>query len=166
MPHISFHPAPGLGELMPGWHIVPQNPIAPDYTELVPTPQARSGGRPVYVPHMGELMPAKFTEPENPIRNALGLRGCGGCGCGGGCKAGCGCPSAIGFSGLDGLGDSIMDTLTTGYTPWVIGGAALLLLFATGRGGREQRAYREDVEKARKRHLRRYQRVRRAIRAF
>lgn len=168
MPHISLHPAPGLGELMPGWHIVPQNPIAPDYTELVPTPQARANGRTVYVPHIGELMPAKFTEPENPIRKAMGL---GGCGCGGGCsrcnydgsarcKQGCGCPSAIGFSGLGDLSD-VMDTLTTGYMPYVIGGG-LLLLFLSGRG----KSYREDVARVRSRHPTRIGRVRRAVASY
>ena len=160
MPHINLHPAPGLGELMPGWHVVPQNPIAPDYTELVPTPQARSGGHPVYIGRISELMPAKFTEPENPIRRAMGMGNCGSCGCGGNCKRGCGCPSAIGFSGLGDLSD-IADTLTTGYMPWILGGGLVLLLLS-GRG----KSYREDVRRVRARHPTRLARARRAVAAF
>lgn len=170
MPYINRHPAPGLGELMPGWHVVPQNPIAPDYTELVPTPQARSGGRPVYVPHIGELMPGRFVEPENPIRKAMGMGSCGGCaGCGScghygpaRCQEGCGCPSAIGFSGLGGLGDlsSVMDTLTTGYMPYLIGGG-LVLWFLSGRGSDYSRAKSE----LRRKYPSRYRRARRAVAA-
>ena len=167
MPHLSLHPAPGLGELMPGWFVVPQNPIAPDSTPLVPTPQARSGGKPVYIPRMGELMPAKFTVPQNPlVRELCGLGvlggGCSGCGSSGEakCKQGCGCPSAIGFSGLGDL-SNVMDSLTTGYMPWLIGGG-LLLLFMSGRGG----SYREDVARVRSKHPTRLGRVRRAVASY
>ena len=182
MSQINFHPAPGLGELMPGWFVVPQNPIAPDRTELMPTPQARSGGRPVYVPHVGELMPAKFTVPQNPLVRELrglgvlggcgscGMAGCAGCGSASGeakCGAGCGCASAIGFSGLGSFGDSLSglaDTLTTGYMPYLIGGG-LLLLFLSGRGSSRE-GYRKAVDEAGRRYPSRYRRVRRAMAAY
>jgi len=172
MPFLHLHPAPGLGELMPGWFVVPQNPIAPDYTALVPTPQAKAHGQPVRVRGMRELLSARFTVPQNPIRRELsgnGVTGLGGCGCaGGGCMGNCGCPSAIGFSGLGqttdttGATGSLMDTLTTGYTPYVIGGALLFMFFMSGRG----RSYREDVAKVRQRHPSRYQRVKRAVESY
>jgi hypothetical protein len=71
--HLNAHLAPGLGELLPGWFVLPQNPIA----------AARQGR----VPHIGELLPASFTVPENPIIRALTVGhhgGCGACSCGGG----------------------------------------------------------------------------------
>lgn len=166
MPHIKFHPAPGLGELMNGWFNVPQNPIAPDYTELVPTPQAKAGGRPVYTAKLGELMPGKFVVPQNPIVREL-ASGLAGCGCGGGCNKGCGCPSAIGFSGLGDVADdayiglrNALDSMPS-YVPWVIGGGLVLLLLS-GRG----KSYREDVSKVRARHPTRAARLRRMASSY
>ncbi len=95
--NISFHPAPGLGDLMPGWYPVPQNPM----TDGV-----------AYIPRIGEIMAGSYPVPQNPIRDytkgqvtLLGQQngcgpgmingqvanpdatgeGLGGCGCGGGC---------------------------------------------------------------------------------
>lgn len=99
MAHILYHPAPGLGELLPGWFVVPSNPIVPAYR----------------IPGIGDLLPASFPVPQNPLVAAVtSPTGCGmpntsptlsgmGCGCSAGCGSGmCG---SMGMAGLDALGD-------------------------------------------------------------
>lgn len=66
MPHLGFHPAPGLGDLMPGSYVVPNNPFHP--ASLNPSPVGR-------VPSIGELLPAKFPIPFNPIVHHRGVGG-------------------------------------------------------------------------------------------
>ena len=62
MAHSNFHPAPGMGQMLPGWFAVPQNPI-------------------IRASVMGVM-------PEQG--KALEVSGLGyGCGCG--CDGGCGC---------------------------------------------------------------------------
>ena len=86
MPMLNFHPAPGLGDLLPGWHSVPQNPLRPDSTPLVPTVRAATGNAITVKPKMGDLLPGKFTVPQNPIRkNLMSSMGMAGMGCGCGC---------------------------------------------------------------------------------
>lgn len=65
MSHIGIHPAPGLGDMVPGWFVIPNNPIR----------DGQSATGVGYIPHIGELIPAKFGIPENPI--IRGLAGCG-----------------------------------------------------------------------------------------
>lgn len=72
MSHINRHPAPGIGDLLPGFYVVPQNPIR----------AAQQGIG--YVPHFGELVPAMFTVPDNPLVKSLA--GLGSMGCNGGCS--------------------------------------------------------------------------------
>jgi hypothetical protein len=119
--NIHRHPAPNraLGELLPGWFDIPQNPIT-----------ARSQGI-NYTPTLGEIMAGSFTIPENPIVNfasgnvlplgvnpakagvvngqPVGTGMSGGCGCGGSC-GGCG----------GGMGDISAD-LTTFSTDLMAG---------------------------------------------
>lgn len=95
--NIQFHPAPGLGDLMPGWFPVPQNPMTDGIS---------------YIPRIGEIMAGNYPVPQNPIKDytkgqvtLLGQQngcgpgmingqvanpdaGLGGCGCGGGCSGG------------------------------------------------------------------------------
>ena len=139
MSHIQRHPAPGFGDLMPGWYSVPQNPIRDAGTALVPS--ANSMGQVTRVPRMGELMAASFTVPQNPLMAALstvgrdqslsGLRGCAGCGGGG-----------VNPYGMQGLGDFstwASATSPVGSLPnWAFFGglAALGGYFFFGRGGR------------------------------
>lgn len=98
MANLNRHPAPGLGDLMSGYFVVPQNPI-----------QMASDGVSV-VPALGDFMAASFVVPQNPLRDQvlgitapigqgisgrkMGLSGCGGdsCGCGGSC----GCSGGMG----------------------------------------------------------------------
>lgn len=98
--NISHHPAPGLGDLLPGFFVVPQNPV----TDAVR-----------YVPNLGDIMPGAFVVPQNPVVDRaaghvvpIGTSGVsGGCGCG--CSGGGGC----GVSKLNhqpiGMGDVAAD---------------------------------------------------------
>ena len=122
--NIHRHPAPNraLGELLPGWFDIPQNPIT----------AAKQGVN--YTPTLGEIMAGSFVVPQNPIVNfasgnvlpigvAPGKGGMvngqpvagpgmsGGCGCGGSC-GGCG--------GGGGMGDISAD-LTTFMTDLTAG---------------------------------------------
>ncbi len=104
MSQINIHPAPGLGDLAPGWFVVPQNPLRPDSTVLVPSVQASAPGQITRKPHIGEFVAASFTVPQNPIVKNLqthmgGLAGGMGCGCGTpDCNGG---PNYQGLSGFD-----------------------------------------------------------------
>lgn len=77
MAQLNYHPAPGLGDLLPGFFVVPQNPIQPV----------------TYTPRIGEIMPGSFSVPQNPLKDyvtgnvrLIGTgNGVSGCGCGGGC---------------------------------------------------------------------------------
>lgn len=140
MAHIGRHPAPGLGELIPGSFVVPQNPI-----------MAAS-----YIPHIGELLPASFVIPQNPLIAAMltpagtgmpnntrgltygsGLSGLGGgCGCRGGM---CGC-------GMSGLG-LFEDPMTLA----LLAGGVLMVLWGMAPGGRE---YHEGRKKLRETYQR------------
>jgi hypothetical protein len=93
---LNQHPAPGLGDLLPGFFVVPQNPMAST----------------TYVPRIGDILPGSFPVPQNPIKDYMsgrlnliarepgvqgkingkpaGVSGCSGgsCGCGGSCGGG------------------------------------------------------------------------------
>lgn len=71
MAHLNFHPAIGFGDLMPGWHVVPQNPIRDAGTPLVPSLQATQPNRVMRRGRLAELMPGGFVVPQNPLRTAL-----------------------------------------------------------------------------------------------
>lgn len=172
MARMNYHMAPGLGDLIPGWFVVPQNPI-----------QAAAQGGVKYIPKMGELIGASFVVPQNPLKRALGLpeappsmlqrgstwveemyakaksavglsgMGCGGCGCGGSC-GGC---------GMSGITDSTIDfdwdKITSGTAGWptyaIIAGGAWLAFSMMSRG----KGYREAVSTAKRRHPRRISRL-------
>lgn len=96
---LGHHPAPGLGEMLPGWFDVPQNPIA-------------NGVR--YTRGVGEIIGAAYTVPQNPVKDfmkgqvkALGTQGVGDCGCGCGGAGGCGGGqlNGIGLSGIGTIAD-------------------------------------------------------------
>ncbi len=161
MAHIGLHPAPGLGELIPGSFVVPSNPIV----------------QPSYIPHIGELLPASFPVPQNPLIAAItsppgyGLPNQPGLGCGcqpGGCGSGM-CGSAAGMAGLGGdcgciggmcgcgmgqLGFADPMSLT------LMAAAAILLLWMWAPGGSEYKkelraaktAYEDRVTRARGEH--------------
>ena len=167
--NIAYHPAPGLGELLPGWYDVPQNPIAPGAAGVRYTPTVQES-----LAGLGEFIGASFVVPQNPIKdyvqgnvkpigtdpNAPGvvngsLSGVGcGCACGGGS---CSCGGGMGdissdlqtFSADLGAGDymkAIMDPVWG--VPIVIWVGALWFLFAgTGqsRAGKAVRTVRRKV---------------------
>ena len=90
MAFTNIHPAPGVGELMPGFYVVPQNPIAMAQTGMG------------YFARMGELLPGAFTVPQNPIvKNfASGMQGLGTMGCAPGSQCGGGFTGALAGMGL------------------------------------------------------------------
>ena len=158
MAFTNIHPAPGMGELMPGFFVVPQNPITMAQTGMG------------YFARMGELLPASFSVPQNPIVNnfATGMQGMGTLGCGGnkGCAAGfTGALSggsigelvdghfvvpqnpitaaAAGMGGLGSLGEfdaSMLNPASWGMGTFAIVGIGLFLIFMSGRPGRSQKS--------------------------
>ncbi len=159
MSHIAFHPAPGLGDLLPGWHSVPQNPIT----------AGESAVR--YTPRIGELVAAYFSLPANPlVQHGMG---------------GCGCQSRA----ADGMGEldlsSAWETVTASASgvidsaksinPWVLGGGlalvAILLFRPSGSEYRQamsaaREKYRGEVSRVKARYPRVAGRARRAAGAF
>ena len=161
--NINRHPAPNrtLGELMPGWYDVPQNPIAQSQFGVARTPT------------LGEIMAGAFAVPQNPIVNfgtgnvqpigvqpgapgrlngqVMGVSGVG-CGCGGGC----GCGSGMGDVGADlsvfmtdltsgNINQALFTDTIMGFPAWfgVAGVAALGLYLFSGTGSsRASKAYR------------------------
>lgn len=155
MSMISYHPAPGLGDLLPGFFVVPQNPI-------------KDAQGVTYVPRIGEILPGSYAVPQNPIKDYMGGRlnligrepgvpgkvngQLSGCGCGGSC-GGCG---GLGDISTDiskftsdlsagNFGQAIQDSIF-GVPMWAIAGGLALLFFAGGEShsyyGRTRRASR------------------------
>lgn len=110
MSNLRLHPAPGMGDLMTGWYVVPQNPL-----------QLASEGV-VVKKSLGDLLDGCFVVPQNPLRdytmgmvaplgqgiagrpmkpqaNGGGMSGLGDCGCG--CGGSCGCGGGMGDIGAD-----------------------------------------------------------------
>ncbi len=67
MSRLQYHPAPGIGEILPGFYVVPQNPLRALSAEPV-----RQLGI-TRTPHIGELVAANYVVPQNPLRKALGM---------------------------------------------------------------------------------------------
>ena len=132
--NIPFHPAPGLGEMLPGFFVVPQNPI-----------KAAGGmGGIRYQPHVGELMPASFTVPQNPIVKNI-RTGMGGLATG----------RFMGFTGgMSGLGEFDLSSITENFKPgewstqtWLMIAGAGILLIMMARPGQSQ--YKAAMSQAR-----------------
>lgn len=131
MAWVNHHVAPGLGDLLPGWFVVPQNPIAQPH-ELK------------RVESIGEFLPARLLTPYNPLLHSLASVG----------RA----PGERGGGkvGIMGLGEFNLSTFTGSIgdavkgisgTQWaMIGGGVLLLVLLVSRPGRSQ--YREAVSRA------------------
>lgn len=67
-----------MGELLPGFFVVPQNPIWDNKSRSV-APMGFAGAK--YIPHIGELLPGRFSVPQNPLIAQIrkGMAGMGGC---------------------------------------------------------------------------------------
>lgn len=156
MSMINYHPAPGLGDLLPGFYVVPQNPIQST----------------TYVPRIGEILPGSYAVPQNPIKDYMAGRlnligrepgvpgkvngkpvGVSGCGCGGTC-GGCSGGGGLGdissdFSKISSdfsagnYGQAIQDPIF-GIPLWAIAGGIALLMFAGG----PQHSYYHRARKA------------------
>ncbi len=152
MSQINRHPAPGLGDLINGWFIVPQNPLRagspppPPPTVIVPSVQATAPGRVLRKPRLGDFVAASFVVPQNPLAKRMGMGGCGctdlGCGCGGGANS----------SGLQGFDvSSITDwaqqpSFVSASVPnWLLfGGAGVAAWLLFMPGGSEYRSARAE----------------------
>ena len=150
---MPFHPAPGLGDLVGGFFVVPQNPIMDAGTPMVPSVQAQYPNRITRRPRMGDLVAASFVVPQNPLLpNAQPMS-----------QAGLGCASCSGanFYGMSGLGQTfstVMGDFTGGnfsqgmtdFSAWiqessifpsvpnwaVVGGGAVALMMLMGAGAK------------------------------
>ena len=151
MAQLNYHPAPGMGDLLPGFYVVPQNPVQPVK----------------YIRGISEILPGSFPVPQNPVKDytrgqtkLIGQTGVGDCGCGCGGSGGCGGQ----INGIRGLGDFSTDygTFTGnlsagnymaalqstffGVPVWAVAGALVLVMFAGGQKhsyvGRGRRAAR------------------------
>ena len=166
MSMIAYHPAPGLGLMLPGWFVVPNNPF-----------EARQAIG--YQPTLGEIMPARFAVPENPLLRALSLGAAPKCLCSSmGC--GMGCPTH-GMAGLPEMWEQVKSTATGawstvtgavsgalagGWTTYaLLGGGALVLYMMLARGGgyrsaarRARQEYRAKIAGLKAQHGRRYKR--------
>lgn len=140
MAFTNIHPAPGLGELMPGFYVVPQNPITMAQTGMG------------YFPKMGELLPGAFTVPQNPIVSNFrsGMQGMGTMGCAGGRDCSAGFTGALAGMGLD-IGGSELEVDPTSLLPsqwssstmWIaIAGAFVLLLSFKPNTGEKKKELR------------------------
>lgn len=131
MAWINHHPAPGLGDLLPGWFVVPQNPIT----------QPHEMKR---VESIGEFLPARLMLPYNPLVNALATVGRASGDRGGGRVSLMG----LGEFNLSSITGNIGDAFGSMDTKkWLmIGGGALVLILLLSRPGRSQ--YREAVSRA------------------
>lgn len=151
MAGINRHPAPGLGELQPGWFVVPQNPI---------------DGPVSYIRGIGDILSTGgFTVPQNPVAgyNAghvlpIGVQpgvqgtinnkpttGVSGLGCGCDSGSSCGCGSGMGDISADftkfttdlsngNIMDAIVNDTLFGIPVWAYGVMAGIFLFAGGEG--------------------------------
>jgi len=145
--NLPYHPAPGLGDLLPGYFSVPQNPI----TDRLPV---------TMTPGIGDILPGSFPVPQNPIKDftrgqvkmigqqtGTGYPGLSGCGCG--CNGGGGCSGSlnghpVGMGGLSEDWSAIQTNITDGnymgalqntvfgIPVWAIGAFAVLILFSGG----------------------------------
>src|SRR5579863_8168943 len=84
--NLAYHPAPGLGDLLPGFYVVPQNPL-------------KQSAPVTYTPGIGDLVEGSavnFVVPQNPLKSYISGKvrplgtGMGACGCGCGGSGGCG----------------------------------------------------------------------------
>lgn len=167
---IPVHPAPGLGDLLPGWFVVPQNPIKGASTPVVATVTAKAGGSVVKVPSMGDLLPGMFVVPQNPLKQALASppgsgvpgtkapqapgMGCFSCGLGQTTTPGGGLMGSL-SSATSGITGWLTQSSIAGLPNWALVGGGLAALFLLMPSGSEYQAARS--------HARGYRRLARAM---
>lgn len=135
MAWINHHPAPGFGDLLPGWFVVPQNPIT----------QPHQMKR---VQSVGEFLPARLLTPYNPLLNSLRTVGRPAGDVGGG-RVGLMGMGEFNLSTFTGnIGDAVKGISTTQWL--MIGGAVVVLVVLLSRPGRSQ--YREAVGRAKEQY--------------
>lgn len=180
MAQIGHHPAPGLGELIPGWFVVPANPITaarsgggigefmPSYYPVPQNPIQAAGYR---IPSIGEILPASFTVPQNPLVAAIMSPGGMGCGCAAGCGSGM-CGSGMGDLGSDcgcvggmcgcGAGMGFLESMDPMTLALVAGGLVLAWMVMAPGGS----AYRQELASAKSAYSNRVARARSEHRGY
>lgn len=140
MPFIDIHPAPGLGEMLPGWFVVPNNPFAP------PQPIGMGTG-------VGMILPAAASQNARnvlldiaqTVGRAPGERG----------------KDPVVIHGLGAFEASDLNPQNWDLPTWIfIAGAGLFLLATMRRGRLEYKAakhaakarYYEALSEAKKQH--------------
>jgi hypothetical protein len=168
MSNLAYHPAPGLGDLLTGYYVVPQNPL-----------QMAQEGVSVK-PALGDFVAASFVVPQNPLlaqitgtvapigqgaagtplmrkkRPTSSMSGLGGCGCG--CSGGGGgCGGGMGTLSTDlsqftsdltsgNISQAIFTDTISGIPVYVIAALAVGTMYLLGAGeksgtGRGKRNY-------------------------
>ena len=116
MPFINVHPAPGLGEMLPGWYVVPNNPFQPR------KPVAIGKG-------MGLMLPASTPIPQNPLIDTLKTVGMPA-----GQTGKVGVINGLGVIDLERYAEKL-DPRSWSMNTWlIIGGALLIVLLMTRKG--------------------------------
>jgi hypothetical protein len=155
----------GVGDFVPGWFSVPQNPVGglSGFASAVFTVPQNPVGLGDFAPVSAMYVPAIQNSVLADAR-ARGLAGVGclcggrGVGCGSNTKCGCNGHGGRGMGSLDTSSftaflSSVPSSLASGdMTAWIVvgGAAAVLLLIATGtRFGSDRSAYRDAMEEAR-----------------
>jgi hypothetical protein len=151
MATLTFHPAPGLGDLIPGSFVVPQNPVTAGIQRVAT---------------IGEILPGFYPVPQNPLAGANTKnfgRMPGDCGCG--CAGAGTCRSSAGMGALSDYIPEIPESVAGIPVTYLLGGA-LLAYFILSRGSeyRDEHAelrakYKYDAARLRRQSPRRYARV-------
>jgi hypothetical protein len=165
MAGINRHPAPGLGELQPGWFVVPQNPMdgPVSYVQGIGDILATGGfavpQNPVVSRSSGVIQPIGTQPGAKAMINGKAVSGgVSGMGCGCGTSAGsCGCGGGMGDISAEftqfstdltngNFTNAIINDTFFGVPVWAYGIMAGILLFAGGEkhsyAGRARRASR------------------------
>lgn len=153
MAHTNYQLAQGIGQLMPGNFVVPQNPVVAGFVS-----PSTAGMR---AAHLAELMPGMFPVPQNPLIAALTASTPE-------CAKGIGNPcSGLGAFDLASITSSMTDSLQQmDWTKWaMVGGGLLVLYYLMGRGGGDKTAYRRELKALRAKYPRRGARAYRAMQA-
>ena len=131
---LNHHPSPGFGDLLPGFFVVPQNPLWDNKSRTL-APNGFAVAK--YIRAIADLLPGRFSVPQNPLIAQIraGMGKLGGCCCGGNDGAGSGGANAAdagaGFINgapvmVEGVGDMLgsINWLTVAVA---VGGTYLLM---------------------------------------
>lgn len=136
MARLDVHPATGIGELLPGWFNIPQNPIT----------MATQGV--TYTRGIAELLPAKFSIPQNPLADRLTSASVLSPVCSTQGVSGCGCGCGMGALDTSSIGSAFDSDIAGIPVTWLIGGAVLAYMMFGSRGAE----YKYEKEKLKRKY--------------